>query len=146
MRSVPGNIQAAKHLRLSRPCFPKVPPKPWKPFVNSQNNIVIDDLANQLDEMSTVSEEGSVTPREASASSSSSIKTTNRDLLFMGNGTIDSPFTEVTINRGFFRQGSLHQRTRTCGRLLWFRTRRIGLITTHCNDNSLYTVGAWVQV
>ena len=139
MRSVPGNIQAAKHLRLSRPCFPKVPPKPWKPFVNSQNNIVIDDLANQLDEMSTVSEEGSVTPREVSASSSSSIKTSDRDLLFTGNGTIDSPFTEVTINRGVFDKAACIKELEHVADSYGFELVELVLLppiatTTHCTS------------
>jgi len=136
MRSVPGNIQATKHLRLSRPRFPKVPPKPWKPFVDSQDNIIIDDLVNQLDKMSTISREGSVTPRETSASSSS-VKTTDRNLLFTGNGTIDSPFTEVAINRGFFDKAACIKELEHVADSYGFELVELVLLppiatTTHC--------------
>jgi hypothetical protein len=104
--------------------------------VDSQDNIIIDDLVNQLDEMSTISREGSVTPRETSASSSS-VKTTDRNLLFTGNGTIDSPFTEVAINRGFFDKAACIKELEHVADSYGFELVELVLLppiatTTHC--------------
>ena len=92
-------------------------------------------LANQFDSVLTVSREGSTTPKAISGSPepSASTEIMGPELLFTDHGIRDSPFTEVTVDRGLFDKAACIKELERIAESYGFELVEFGFFTARCN-------------
>jgi hypothetical protein len=104
MRSISNKVRVAtRHLHHNRPSRSAIPPKPFRAFANPDDNANIDFLAERFHNLDVNSaflplpmDTTWISAPQKPLGCSASAETEEIDPLFIGDGSLTSPFTEVT--------------------------------------------------